>query len=410
MPRESIPCISEESSNIEPTVPGILDVKGSESAVPIADEVPEIQPRLTQFEFQPPNSQASQTIARSSSAKRRRLGRNSFSIRALTPLRHRVRRNNEMARPAQADGMDALVAVDADGPAPAQPSMEARLVLLLDHREVGAGREHAARGALLEDLANRLGPDAVEARSLPVGDVLWVWRDGCGVGGVHEFIAGWVVERKTFHDLSSSIMDGRYDEQKIRLLEAPGLEGVMYLIEGAGALFGVGDSSTDPERGAPAAQGRGFGQRLLSRQLPLSTLSTTAAHTQFISGFHAVHSTNTKHTISLLAHFHEVLRSQGPVVRSAEWVPYRSFAERTRKSCHSRVLGAFGRMLRMVPHCGPEATEALVDEFQTPHALATALRDLSDKDLLMRLKERRGGRAPVTAATLAACREMFAYG
>merc|ERR1712187_279239 len=81
---------------------------------------------------------------------------------------------------------------------------------------------------------------------------------------------------------------------------------------------------------------------------------------------------------------------------------YREFAERTRKSCHARVFEAFGKMLRMVPHCGPEATEALVNEFQTPHALANALRNNSDKELLLRLKERRGGRASVTAATLAA--------
>jgi len=137
----------------------------------------------------------------------------------------------------------------------------------------------------------------------------------------------------------------------------------------------------------------------------MSTLSTTAAHTQLISGFHVMHTLSTTHTVAMLAGLHAALSDRGP----ADGVPYRDFAERTRKSCHSRVIETFGRMLRMVPHCGPEATEALVDEFQTPQALAAALRDFSDSAMLLRLKARqRGGRAPVTASALAACRELFA--
>lgn len=300
-----------------------------------------------------------------------------------------------------------------------------RLVLLLDHREVGAGREHAARGAFFRDLAGRLGADAVEARALPLGDVLWVWReelprsDNAGdVGDAKEqteYVAGWIIERKTFHDLSASIVDGRYDEQKIRLLEAPGVEGVVYLIEGAGPLFGVAEPARG--QGVPKADShvanRGFGQRLLHRTLPQTTLSTTAAHTQLISGFHVVHTTSTSHTVSLLVALHDALETHGHRRPHAVdgigvgVVSYLEFAERTRKSCHARVFEAFGRMLRVIPHCGPEATEAIVDEFPTPQAFAVALRDCSDTDLLLRLKARRGGRAPVSAATLAACRELF---
>merc|ERR1711933_205380 len=83
--------------------------------------------------------------------------------------------------------------------------------------------------------------------------------------------------------------------------------------------------------------------------------------------------------------------------------PFCEFAERTRKSCHARVFEAFGRMLRVVPHCGPEATDALVDEFQTPHAFAAALRDSSDTDLLQRLRTRQRGRASVSTKALAVC-------
>lgn len=286
-----------------------------------------------------------------------------------------------------------------------RPSASSQLVLLLDHREIGAGRDHAARGALLADLASKLGAASVEGRSLPLGDMLWIWRDSYGEEPV-ELVAGWVVERKTFHDLSASIVDGRYDEQKMRLLEAPGLDAVVYLVEGPGPLFGVA-----PEEKA-GGNSRAFGQRLLQRSLPASTLSTSVVHTQLISGFHVLQATSTPHSLALLVALHGALQARGPIYTDsagepATLVPYAEFAERTRKSCHSRAFEVFGRMLRMVPNCGPEATEVLLDEFQTPHALATALRDHSDSELMQRLRARRI-RVPITAAVLASCRSLFA--
>lgn len=362
---------------------------------------------LSQFAFQalvehsaPPEPQKK---------KKRRLGPSLSAPASLSPRPKSPKRRLAPVRsaPTPPRAAAATAAVHMS-----RPSCNAKLVLLLDHREIGASREHKARGALLEDLRGRMGEVAVEARSLPLGDVLWIWRDSDSNddGLVHEFIAGWIVERKTFSDLSSSVMDGRYDEQKIRLLEAPGLDGVVYLIEGSEPLFGVGEvPKNDAHSNSSKTFGRGFGQRLISRTLPIATLSTTAVHTQFISGFHVTHSTSTAHTLALLEALHENLRNRGPLAHdmSKEFVQYGDFAERTRKSCHARVFDAFGKMLRMVPSCGPEATEAIVDEFQTPHALASALRDNSDKELLTRLKERRGGRTPVTANTLAACRELF---
>lgn len=287
-------------------------------------------------------------------------------------------------------------------------SDSAQLVLLIDHREVGAGRQHSERGALVAELSSKLGVNSVQARALPVGDMMWVWQDVAG----EELVAGWLIERKTFHDLSASITDGRYDEQKSRLLDAPGLDGVIYLVEGSMALFGVGESS----KGGSEASGsghKGFGQRLVSPSLPAATLSTTAVHTQLISGFHVIHSASTPHTVSQLVALHGALLEHRQLrIAAAEipcLVPYEGFAELTRKSCQSRLFEAFGRMLRMVPSCGPEATEALIDEFQTPHCLSQALINSSDAELLLRLRARRGntGRLPVTASTLAMCRSLF---
>lgn len=263
-----------------------------------------------------------------------------------------------------------------------------KLVLLLDHREVGASKEHTLKGAMFSELQKRLGL-AVEARSLPLGDVLWIWRNE--VTG-EELVSGWIVERKTFADLSSSICDGRYDEQKGRLLEAPNLRGVIFLVEGNAPLFGVED-------GAPKSS-RGFGQRLGPR-LSEKALATSATNTQLISGFNVLHSASIPHSVSLLVALHNALaRDTGDL----QGVSYQDFAERTQKHGQRRVFEAFGRMLRMVPGCGAEATEAMVDEFQTPQGFAAALRDSSDAELLARLKQR-GGR--VTQPLLQHCRRLY---
>ena len=41
---------------------------------------------------------------------------------------------------------------------------------------MGASKEHTLKGAMFSELQKRLGL-AVDARSLPLGDVLWIWRN-----------------------------------------------------------------------------------------------------------------------------------------------------------------------------------------------------------------------------------------
>ena len=63
----------------------------------------------------------------------------------------------------------------------------------------------------------------VEIRSLELGDVLWIAKYPDG----RELVLGYVVERKTLKDLASSIVDGRYKEQKYRLSNG-GFENVIH--------------------------------------------------------------------------------------------------------------------------------------------------------------------------------------
>eukprot|EP00913_Durusdinium_trenchii_P030479 g28550.t1 len=204
-------------------------------------------------------------------------------------------------------------------------SVPGKLVLLLDHREVGASKEHALKGAMLSELQKRLGVEAVEARVLPLGDVLWIWRNEKG----EELVAGeWC-----------SLWSGR------------------------------GSFSVDCAGWVRPRLWAALGRATALRKSTQQQCQPYAAD------------------LRLQCH-----------------VSYEDFAERTKKHGQRRVFEAFGRMLRVVPGCGAEATEALVDEFQTPQAFATALRDFSDAELLQRLK--RHGR--VTRSALAACRALFA--
>lgn len=78
----------------------------------------------------------------------------------------------------------------------------------------------------------------VEVKQLDVGDVeIWVGEDGEGLGFSRPLL---VIERKTVADFASSIMDGRYAEQRHRLVGVAGSDRVMYVIEkGAYILRGI---------------------------------------------------------------------------------------------------------------------------------------------------------------------------
>lgn len=281
-------------------------------------------------------------------------------------------------------------------------SSNAKLILFVDHRELDESRSAAAR-TLQEGLTEILGVHAFEAHPLPIGDMCWVWR---GADGLDVF-AGWVIERKTANDLGSSIVDGRYEEQKARLLRVSDVHGAMYLIETHEPLFGVVAETSADHKGKHKGAGRGFGERLLNRKLPMSTLSTAAVSTQLITGFHVVHTESAMQTVKFLAQMHEELQRMGP---QGACMPYRNFVEQSRKTDPHRASEVFGRMLRAIPNCGPEATEALLSLAPNLHDFAQLLRTEGTAGILQRFKakrEGRSGRLPVTTALLETCLDLF---
>lgn len=105
------------------------------------------------------------------------------------------------------------------------------LVLVLDHREVIERRNpQILERKLQEKNVN------CEVRALGVGDVQWIARRRRIGGDMQEFMLNVIVERKEVHDLSGSIIDRRFYEQKARLAtvcDHCGDVNVIYLIEGS---------------------------------------------------------------------------------------------------------------------------------------------------------------------------------
>ncbi|TVU36880.1 hypothetical protein EJB05_18833 [Eragrostis curvula] len=98
------------------------------------------------------------------------------------------------------------------------------VVLILDDREkFGRSRKVA------DNIRSLLRLDVpVEVKRLPVGDGIWIARhrkDGT------EYVLDYIVERKNVSDLSASITDNRYRDQKLRL-KSCGLRKLIYLVEG----------------------------------------------------------------------------------------------------------------------------------------------------------------------------------
>jgi ERCC4-type nuclease len=95
-------------------------------------------------------------------------------------------------------------------------------------------REHALAALLLND--DNLGP-CVTKRRLPLADILI----SCEEGGDVAF----AIERKTVSDLTASLRDGRFAEQRVRLVETYGRERVVYVLEGSEGVWAM-----PAERGA----------------------------------------------------------------------------------------------------------------------------------------------------------------
>jgi len=150
------------------------------------------------------------------------------------------------------------------------------LILLIDTREVKTKKD---RSFLYEQLMkNRIN---CEKRALPLGDALWIYRhNGPNMKKPKEYVLDHIIERKKADDLASSIIDGRYVEQKHRLQEC-GIPNVIYIIEG------------DPTSGCA---------------VPELALRTAVNHTKTMSGFKVFRAKSIEDTLMWLSMWTEKIK------------------------------------------------------------------------------------------------------
>lgn len=90
--------------------------------------------------------------------------------------------------------------------------------LLIDNRELKSRQERDFFASKLADSIREISPNSiVEQRALEIGDIAWIAKRKDGVNEEVEVVLDWVVERKRLDDFVSSIIDGRFMEQKVRV-------------------------------------------------------------------------------------------------------------------------------------------------------------------------------------------------
>ncbi|XP_008820441.1 crossover junction endonuclease MUS81 isoform X2 [Nannospalax galili] len=243
-------------------------------------------------------------------------------------------------------------------------SGEYRVLLCVDTAETrGAGH----RPELLQELQRLHVPHTV--RKLHVGDFVWVAqetrpRDPARPG---ELVLDHIVERKRLDDLCSSIIDGRFREQKFRLKRC-GLGHRVYLVEEHGSVQNL--------------------------SLPESTLLQAVTNTQVIDGFFVKRTMGIKDSAGYLALLTRGLERlyQGHTLRSRPWetpgdpesgarpspnplcslLTFSDFNAGAMKNKAQSVREVFARQLMQVRGLSGEKAAALVNRYSTPASLLAA--------------------------------------
>nr|AAL28066.1 MUS81 endonuclease [Mus musculus] len=241
---------------------------------------------------------------------------------------------------------------------------EYRVLLCVD---IGETRGAGHRLEMLRELQRLRVPHTV--RKLHVGDFVWVAqetrpRDPERPG---ELVLDHIVERKRLDDLCSSIIDGRFREQKFRLKRC-GLGHRVYLVEEHGSVHNL--------------------------SLPESTLLQAVTNTQVIDGFFVKRTMDIKESVGYLALLTKGLERlyQGHTLRSRPWgapgaaeseakpstnplcslLTFSDFNAEAVKNKAQSVREVFARQLMQVRGLSGEKAAAVVDRYSTPASLLAA--------------------------------------
>ncbi|KAH7489051.1 Crossover junction endonuclease mus81 [Phytophthora ramorum] len=244
------------------------------------------------------------------------------------------------------------------------------LVLLLDHREVIERRNpRILERKLLERNVN------CEVRALGVGDVQWIGRRHRIGGETQEFMMNVIVERKEVHDLSGSIIDRRFFEQKTRLAtvrEQCGEVRVIYLIEGSlTQITAVRTGGLHTAMGRTQVQNNFFVQQCQNADETVAFLARVYARLL------AIFPSNPRVAKPASSHFLAQSKFDSIAFARTFCLPLQTFGpfnSQFRKKTQFTVREIFQRMLMQAPGLSAAKTVGLSAKYQNFRELESALR------------------------------------
>nr|XP_028565565.1 crossover junction endonuclease MUS81 isoform X2 [Podarcis muralis] len=246
----------------------------------------------------------------------------------------------------------------------------------VDESEQSSDRDASPSGptSRKQDLVSELQRHNVpfSIRKLHIGDFLWVAREKVlpAAGqpqppAARELVLDYVVERKRMPDLCSSIIDGRFREQKFRLRQC-GISHPIYLVEESGSA-----------------------QHL---SLPEKTLQQAMTNTQVVDGFFVKRTRDLRESAAyltlmtrqltrlyedktLLSCTKEELEQERPLQPSAgscRLLTFAEFNEGAVKNKAQTVSEVFARQLMQISGISGDKAAAILERYKTPASLLAA--------------------------------------
>lgn len=220
-----------------------------------------------------------------------------------------------------------------------------KIVLYLDNRE----RSHNDRHYLFTQLCQK--NITCEVKGLALGDALWALRPEKAQNDEQDVLLQYIVERKSMEDLASSIIDGRYKEQKFRLKEM-GLANIYYLIEG---------------------------ELKHQSRLPVHHIETAIIHTQVVDGFFVKRCQTLDRSIEYLAiltrKIEKLVHVQGKKKHllyneeTSSGMTLKQFNKQAAKNSALTFEHIFGRQLCVIHGCSVNVAESILKQYPVPKML-----------------------------------------
>lgn len=228
-------------------------------------------------------------------------------------------------------------------------SLGKNVVMLVDMRERGANNEDFKMEIM------NLSEDniSIEERQLSLGDFLWIYKDE---ESKVEYVIDFIIERKTLNDLASSIVDGRYTEQKFRLKNS-NFTNIYYLFEGTSVSS--------------------------SANISKSAINTAIYNTLNVHDINIVKTTSTSDTIDLLMEFDKNIKQNFTFLmdKNGEKITYDTFIKINAKTRNANVESIFLRQLRTFDNCGSKSIEIINKCFKYPLCLYSIIKKCKDKGI-----------------------------